>query len=152
MSHIIRTDKGYLHISSFRKEFYRSTSAKADINFSTTHCHIKAGEVDHQGFDNDLADLRNADFKEVPNPGKLVIRLDYFKESGKWYSEGFVAIDKPEDGPVAEAESWYEFLQHVRELMAKRELPGLVKGSQFEVMVTGSEHPGGYPQIFRLEK
>lgn len=147
---IIVSDKGYLHISPFRKEFYRSTTPKREIRFSTTISCVKAGVVDFQEFDNELANLRNNGFKEVPNPTRLLIRLDYFKESGKWYSEGYIAIDKPTAGDAAK--SWYDFMEHVRDLMIKRELPGLVKGALYEVLVTGEDHPGGYPQIFRVEK
>ncbi|AIX13112.1 hypothetical protein NW77_104 [Erwinia phage phiEa2809] len=147
---IIVSDKGYLHVSPFRKEFYRSTDRKSDVRFSQTLSCVRGGEIDFQEFDNERQDLIDSGYTEVPNPTKLEMRLDYFKESGKYYSEGFLYIDRPKPGK--EAESYMEFMDQVRGLLDKGELPGLVKGSRFEVLITGAEHPGGYPQIFRLEK
>lgn len=147
---IIVSDKGYLHISPFRKEFYRSTEARPDIKFSQTLSCVHGGEVDFQQFDDERQCLIDNDFIEVTNPTKICMRLDYFKESGKWYSEGFVFIERPAEGE--EAKSYMDFMNQVRGLLDKGELPGLTKGSRFEVLITGEGHPGGYPQIFRLEK
>lgn len=150
MSKIITSDKGYLHISPFRKEFYRSTDGKRNINFSSRLSFIKAGEVDLQDFDNERQGLIDNGYKEVPNPNKLRIRLDYFKESGKWYGEGYLYVDNPDIG--SRHRSWQDFCTLVKQLQTEGKLPGLCEGSRFEVLVTGSDHPAGYPQIFRLEK
>lgn len=150
MSKIITSDKGYLHISPFRKQFYRSADGKRHINFSSRLSFIKAGEIDFQDFDGERQGLIDNGYTEVPNPNKLCIRLDYFKESGKWYSEGYLYIDKPSE--YDSSQSWADVLDTVKQLQTEGNLPGLIKDSRFEVLVTGSEHPAGYPQIFRLEK
>lgn len=67
------------------------------------------------------------------------IKLDYFKESGKYYSSG-------------EYESnhlmMYDVYDEVREMAKTGHLPGLVEGcTEFTVLVTVPNHPCGVPQL-----
>lgn len=69
--------------------------------------------------------------------------MTYFKPSGKYSCEGEFEVSRT--CPVFEINSM------VREMNAKRTLPGLASGNwQGFVHVDASEHPYGYPHLLIL--
>ena len=63
------------------------------------------------------------------------VKLTYFKDSGKYYSEGEFEVDDPNQ--------MYEIFRLVRNLQQQKRLPGLVDGATFNyiyVEAPGHEH------------
>ena len=72
----------------------------------------------------------------------MKIKLQYFKASGKYYSEGTMEV--PDDCTM-----WNVFdkAQHLKDTC---NLPDLIQGSSgFTVLVTGEGHPLGFPAILK---
>ena len=68
-----------------------------------------------------------------------IVKLDYFKDTGKWYTEG--EYETPE-------KSLYEIWDEVREMMDKGKLPGLIEGhSEFIVLINVPDHPHDHPRL-----
>ena len=67
------------------------------------------------------------------------VNLTYFKQSGKFYSEGTYTTNRKELFEI-----WYD----VALLMQDKELPGLMPGhSNFIVSVDVPEHPHRHPHL-----
>lgn len=60
-----------------------------------------------------------------------LVKLDYFKESGKWYASGELYTDL----------DFWDTCDLVRNLMKQKRLPGLVEGVIFDVLMTYDELP-----------
>uniref|UniRef100_A0A6M3LQH1 Uncharacterized protein n=1 Tax=viral metagenome TaxID=1070528 RepID=A0A6M3LQH1_9ZZZZ len=71
---------------------------------------------------------------------KVKVELTYFKESGKYYSEG--SYETPEI-------SLYQIFEQVKLLIDTKKLPGLMEGhSDFYVLVDVPSHPNRRPRLF----
>lgn len=69
----------------------------------------------------------------------MKVNLVYFKQSGKYYSEGSYETNRKE---------LYEIWYDVSLLMQDKELPGLTQGhSNFIVSVDVPEHPNNHPHL-----
>ena len=69
----------------------------------------------------------------------MLVKLTYFKQSGKYYSEGTYTTNRKDLGSI-----WYD----VSLLMQDKELPGLTEGhSEFIVLVDVPEHPHRHPRL-----
>ena len=69
----------------------------------------------------------------------MKVLLDYFKPSGKWYGEGEFETQPKE---------LYEIWDQVKEMLSRRELPGLIKGhSKFITSVDVPDHPHRHPRL-----
>ena len=69
----------------------------------------------------------------------MKVNLIYFKQSGKYYSEGSYETNRKE---------LYEIWYDVSLLMQDKELPGLMQGhSNFIVSVDVPEHPNNHPRL-----
>jgi hypothetical protein len=67
------------------------------------------------------------------------VKLDYFKRSGKWYSDGEYETEKSE---------LFEIWEEVGEMAEKKRLPGLMEGhSDFVVLVSVPDHPHDHPHL-----
>ena len=64
------------------------------------------------------------------------VQLTYFKDHGKYYSEG--ELDLPYKNDTGGERPWmfHEVLAHVREMLVRGERPGLVDGQDFHTLVT----------------
>jgi hypothetical protein len=72
--------------------------------------------------------------------GPYVVKLIYFKDSGKYYSEGEY---------TTELVYMHEIFDEVRQLQSNCELPGLVKGAKYHVVLqTVINHPHDHPALF----
>ena len=81
----------------------------------------------------------------IPSTGQIMVKLTYFKESGKYYSEGFFEMSA--DTPLFDAAAM------IRDMMVRRELPGLVKGcSEFSVLANFPGHKHDHPMLFHPRK
>jgi len=61
------------------------------------------------------------------------VKLTYFKDSGKYYSEGEYLTS------VAEYHDWMLY-NEVKEMRALGKLPGLIEGAtEFDILVTGED-------------
>lgn len=65
------------------------------------------------------------------------VELQYFKQGGKFYTEGSYETDK---------EQMYEVSDEVRKMREEGKLPGIC-GSEWIVYVSADEHPNGYPLL-----
>ena len=76
----------------------------------------------------------------------IIVTLQYFKPSGKYYSEGEIAF--PIDTPM------WRVSEVVKELQADGELPDLVPngGSSFDIYIKADDLKYGYPIIIRALK
>lgn len=72
------------------------------------------------------------------------VTLQYFKESGKYYSEGEHAIPYEDDAPVP----FYRCLEIIRGMLERGERPGLVDGYGFNTLVTIYSEYGPLPCLF----
>lgn len=72
----------------------------------------------------------------------MTVKLNYFKPSGKWYSEaGYRTQHKP----------LFEIWREVREMREAGALPGLVEGAkEFIVSVDVPRHPHRHPHLVML--
>lgn len=74
---------------------------------------------------------------------KYKVQLDYFKKSGKWYSEGSY---------YTEFSDLYEIFKEVRQKLKKGKRPGLVDAvNEFHVLITVPEHEFNIPQLILFE-
>ena len=71
----------------------------------------------------------------------IKIKLQYFKQTGKFYSDG--EFEVPDDTHM------YQVFNRVRFLQEHGMLPGLIVngGREFRIYVDGDLHPLGYPAI-----
>jgi len=68
------------------------------------------------------------------------VELWYFKDSGKFYSEGKYITDK---------EYLHEIFEEIKLMLFNGNRPGLVHGSDgFHVLVRVPTHPNNYPKLF----
>ena len=67
------------------------------------------------------------------------MKVIYFKESGKYYSEGTYHV------PVM---SYYETIEYIKDQLRNNNWPGL-KGwcDGFSILIMGTGHPNGYPVL-----
>lgn len=69
----------------------------------------------------------------------MKVSLTYFKETGKYYSEGSYETEK---------EHLFEIFNEVRQKVQDRILPRLVKGcSEFIVSIDVPDHPHNHPRL-----
>lgn len=69
----------------------------------------------------------------------MLVKLSYFKPTGKWYSDGEMTVDPM---PL------YEIWGRVASLAQGRLLPGLQEGhSEFIVLVDVPDHPHAHPHL-----
>lgn len=69
----------------------------------------------------------------------MKVNLEYFKKTGRYYSECSYVTTK---------EHLYEIFEEVRNLKEAKMLPGLVKGhSEFIVHIDVPEHPNNHPKL-----
>ncbi len=67
------------------------------------------------------------------------VSLEYFKpDTGKYYSSGEYESSKKEI---------WEVYREVREMAARRKLPGLMDGSVFIIYIRVPDHPHDVPQV-----
>ena len=67
------------------------------------------------------------------------VKLTYFKQSGKYYSEGEYETNK---------RYMYEILDEVKDLLRDKQLPGLMVGhSDFITLIEVPDHPNNYFQL-----
>lgn len=67
------------------------------------------------------------------------VKLEYFKPSGKWYSDGVY---------TSNAQQIYEIIDEVREMINNNHLPGLIPGhSDFSVYIDIPDHPHRHPVL-----
>jgi hypothetical protein len=68
------------------------------------------------------------------------VKLTYFKESGKYYSNGEYETKQ---------QMMYDVYEEVRQMQKDGKLPGLVDGGgkEFTVLVEIPDHPCGCPQL-----
>lgn len=143
-------EKNFIFVSPARKQWFRSSiKDKAEGFRLFKDYRLACGDIDHQGFDNDRQDLNDEGWSEIPSPQFIYVQLYYMKDSGKYYSEGTLKLNLGEANKEP-AKSWMLAMDQVRGLLDSGNLPGLIKGSKFEVFVTGQGHPGGYPHLFRI--
>jgi len=67
------------------------------------------------------------------------VHLTYFKDSGKYYSEGHYNTDK---------EAFYEIVEEIRQMLANGIRPGLVNGFEFHVLAEIFIRNGPLPHLF----
>lgn len=72
----------------------------------------------------------------------MKVKLNYFKKTGKWYSEGEYETQlTPENG-------LYEVWDEVEEMFRKGKRPGLIDGAQeFHVLIRVPDHPHDHPTM-----
>jgi len=69
----------------------------------------------------------------------MKVNLIYFKQTGKYYSEGDYETEK---------EHLFEIFDEVRKKLRRRILPGLIQGhSNFIVSVDVPDHPHRHPKL-----
>lgn len=72
------------------------------------------------------------------------VNLSYFKDTGKWYSDGTYNSEKVE---------LYAIFDEVRNLKRMKKLPGLMEGhSDFIILIDVPEHPNNGPRIIPSRK
>lgn len=143
-------DKNFIFISPGRSQWFRSSVKDEVEGFRLLKDYrLACGDVDHQSFDNDRQDLCDEGWSEIPSPQFIYVTLYYMKDSGKYYSQGTLKLNRGE-AEAEPAKDWMLAMDQVRYLLDSGNLPGLIKGSKFEVFVTGDGHPGGYPHLFRI--
>lgn len=73
----------------------------------------------------------------------MLVKLNYFKPSGKWYSEGTYTTKE---------QFLYMIWEEIRLKMWNKELPGLSKGhDSYIVLVEVPEHPHNHLTIIGLD-
>lgn len=74
----------------------------------------------------------------------FTVELQYFKDSGKYYSSGEYQTQKL---------YMYEIFDEVREMLANGKRPGLVDGAnEFHTLVTVPNHPHAHPALIVAER
>lgn len=72
----------------------------------------------------------------------MIVKLIYFKSSGRYYSEGSYMTNKENLGEI-----WEE----VRGMQRTKNLPGLMAGhSEFHVSVDVPDHPHRHPHLILI--
>lgn len=143
-------NKNYIFINDETRQWFHSAVMDPVEGFTCLkYYRLAFDQWDAQSYDNDRQDLCDQGYSEVPSPQYYYVELYYMKESGKFYSSGTMAVNRGA-ADADPAKSWMEVMEQIRYKLDSGNLPGLVKGSRFEVFVTGSEHPGGYPACFRI--
>jgi hypothetical protein len=66
------------------------------------------------------------------------VRLTYFKEGGKYYTEGTF------DAPASLA--LFQIWEEVRAMKARCELPG-IRGNEWHILITVPDHPHDHPHL-----
>jgi hypothetical protein len=81
------------------------------------------------------------DTSSPPADGGQLVKLVYFRRSGKYYTEGELHVD----GSLAIFQIW----DHVRALRARGRLPGLVDGAgkEFIIFVDAPGHRNEHPHL-----
>lgn len=144
------SQKRFIFINETTKQWFHSQIDDAVEGFvKYADFRLSTGEIDYQGFDNARQDLSDDCWSEVPSPQFYHINLYYMKESGKYYSSGVLEVPRGE-ADANPAKNWLDTVDHIRYLLDSGNLPGLVKGSRFEVFTTGDDHPNAVPTAFRI--
>lgn len=142
--------KNYIFISPGRSEFFCSDASDSVEGFRPMKSYqLASGGVDAVAFKADRQGLLDQGWKEITSPQYIAIKLYYMKDSGKYYSEGELFVNRAE-ADAAPAKNWMETMDKIRYLLDCGKLPGLVSGARYEVFVTGEGHPGSYPHLFRI--
>lgn len=69
----------------------------------------------------------------------MIVKLTYFKPSGKYYSNGEYETTK---------EHMFDIFDEVNDLLTNKKLPGLVEGhSLFNVLIDVPRHPNNHPHL-----
>jgi hypothetical protein len=73
------------------------------------------------------------------------IKLEYFKESGKYYAEGTQDVEV--------GKHWFQIAEDLRELLMTGFRPGLIQGrpDHFHILVTSDDYPSAYPLLFTIQ-
>ena len=71
------------------------------------------------------------------------VELIYFKESGKYYSEGSYE---------SEHEFFYDIVDEIKIMLARGKRPGLVDGHEFNVLAEINVKYGPLPHLFVRKK
>jgi hypothetical protein len=88
------------------------------------------------------SDVRNAASADVPpeSKNKLAVKLTYFKQGGKYYSDGEFFVDQS----IMLTDVW----SLVVKMRNRGELPGLVEGAvEFNILVNVPGHPHEHPRL-----
>lgn len=142
--------KRFIFCNKETKQWFRSNIEDVVSGFFLFKSYAMAfGTVDVQSFDNDRQGLQDDGWTEIPSPQFYHVTLYYMKESGKYYSSGEQLVNRIE-ADNDPAGSWMAVMDMIRYKLDTGNLPGLVKGSRFEVFTTGDDHPGAYPACFRI--
>lgn len=72
------------------------------------------------------------------------IKFTYYKDHGKYYSEGELELGKPEDGYM----QFHDVLQAVRLMLEQGTRPGLIDGHDFHTLVTIYTQYGPLSHLF----
>lgn len=143
-------NKNFIFVNNLTKQLFRSSAKDVVEGFICFRDYrLASGDVNAQSFDNDRSDLIDDGWVEIPSPQYIHVALVYLKDSGKYYAEGSVKVLASE-AHANPSKSYFKLMEHVRTLVDSGDLPGLVKGSKFDTYMGGSEHPGGYPHLFRI--
>jgi len=74
----------------------------------------------------------------------MQVYLTYYKESGKYYSEGVYETEK---------EHLYEIWEEIYQMRKQGRLPGLIEGAhEFHISVDVPDHPHNHPRLILLEQ
>lgn len=131
------------------KKFFRSGDESPLLGFTRFRTYgLPCGDIDYQALDNDRSDLIDAGYSEMQDPRFLVVKLFYMKESGKYYSEGELKVSRAE-AEAEPAKNWLKVCDQVRKMLEDGELPGLVRGSRFDIFVSCEEHPNYVPVLIK---
>lgn len=72
------------------------------------------------------------------------VKLTYFKDSGKYYSEGTFEVDQEK--------AMFHIFEIVKNLQRRKRLPDLVDGAAFNyIYVEAPGHPNNYPALIISE-
>lgn len=74
----------------------------------------------------------------------MLVKLLYFKQTGKYYSEGSY------ESKLTTSDSWYNVIKEIEEMFLRGERPGLCNGRQeFDTFVGVVDHPDYYPVLIK---
>lgn len=139
----------FIFLNLKKREFFRSVSCDPAEGFRPLSTYaLASGGVDFVRLETDCQDLKNEGWREVPSTQFIEVKLYYMKESGKYYSEGILRVSRAK-AQMDPTKNWMETCDMILQLQKSGPLPGLYAGSEFDIFVTGDEHPGGYPQLFK---
>lgn len=82
----------------------------------------------------------------------MIVKLRYFKPSGKWYADGeYETRVEPVELPwpkLTKAPPLYQIWEEVEQLKDRQLLPGLREGhSDFTVLIDVPDHPHRHPHL-----